>query len=184
LTMPGQAGAMKNVKWHKRVTKRNDAGEEEEIETLVIAEDEMGAFEKRILQLWPEISDDFDCITPGGHRQEMHIGKLQKAKRRSLTAPIRKGSKGLPAPQTNGARAETLPPMPKVEFHHDYTVANGNSSEGGRPESGSTEDGLKPERPHAARRLSLDTRSVRNRSRGSSIGGEDYVPEPNTAGTI
>lgn len=170
LTMPGTAGAMKNVKWHKRVTKRNERGEEEEIETLEIPEDDMGEFEKRILRLWPEISDEFDVITPGGHRRE--ITMLGEAgQRRRLTFPPRVDGR------VSNPMAEGIPPLPRIEHHVD-PLESGDVGHH-HDNNGTSEAGLHAhahgKRPEAARRLSLDTRTAAAataRSRGNSIIGE------------
>ncbi|ETN46020.1 uncharacterized protein HMPREF1541_00203 [Cyphellophora europaea CBS 101466] len=104
-SLPGPAGAMKNVVWHKRVTRRNDKGEEEDIETLNMPEDPMGDFERTILQLWPEISESFDCITPGGHGQDI--------KKRALTYPPAGNAATPPPPPVPGVpmlKADGVPP--------------------------------------------------------------------------
>ena len=59
LELPGQAGAMKNVRWRKVVKRRNEKTGKEEDVPLQMMEDEMGDFEKMILQLWPEIEEGF-----------------------------------------------------------------------------------------------------------------------------
>ena len=119
ITLPGQAGAMKNVVWRKKVRKvRRGSGspkrtsidsvsqvggdeddqDDNAFETIAIPEDEMGTFERMVLQLWPEINKDFDAITPGGHGQEIT--------KRSFTDP----------PHATGGYSgrEELPPLPEV----------------------------------------------------------------------
>ena len=68
LERPGQVGAMKHVRWEKVVKKMNNKSEKEEEQTLEMMEDEMGKFEKKILQLWPEIEAGFGSVMPGKHR--------------------------------------------------------------------------------------------------------------------
>ncbi|RMZ89606.1 hypothetical protein DV736_g3167, partial [Chaetothyriales sp. CBS 134916] len=60
----GEAGRMKNVEWRKTV--KNAKGEEE---TLVMPEDQMGDFEKRIVSLWPRIAKRLDSTLPGNHKR-------------------------------------------------------------------------------------------------------------------
>lgn len=117
MTLPGQAGAMKNVVWRKKVRRSSrssasskgrkslDSGShgsdeddqnESGFETIAIPEDVMGAFERMVLQLWPEINNEFDAITPGGHGQEIT--------KRSLTDP----------PHATNGKIEALPPVPEV----------------------------------------------------------------------
>ena len=199
MTMPGLAGAMKNVVWRKKVP-RGPAGngkakvlEGEEEEVIEIREDEMGVFEKKILQLWPEISEQFDAIVPGQHRQD-GFG-VKGAKRRSQTYPP--GGIGLPAGVAAKGRANTddVPAMPEVKHGDDVgpTAADGavvtgnidaepdNDQNGAKPVNGV---GLHASHAHgpAIRRLSLDTRShapggsvktVGDHGRGNSVDTTD-----------
>ena len=70
-TAPGPMGAMTKVVWKKMT--RGEKGREEEIE---MPEEELGAFEKQILQLWPEIKEHFGVIRPGSdHPTRIGRGK-------------------------------------------------------------------------------------------------------------
>ena len=120
---PGQVGKMKNVVWKKKVYPEKeieaasaDGLQRGKVEILrkagktdtdELPEEPLGPFERRILQMWPEIMHDFDTIVPGRHQQsvsrahttpaESHVGgngvrmsdnplKLQNGKRRSETS--------------------------------------------------------------------------------------------------
>ncbi len=102
VTAPGQAGKMKNVVWKKKVYKEklieppSETGQKKgkvEIfqsqgltDTISLEEEPLGLFEKEILQMWPEISNDFDTITPGKHRRNID---------RAHTVPLRGHADGV-----------------------------------------------------------------------------------------
>ncbi len=72
LEIEGEAGHMKNVKWEKHI--KNDKGQDE---TLILPEDKMGEFEKKILKLWPEIYDGFDNTMPGNHKKNIQRAETE-----------------------------------------------------------------------------------------------------------
>ena len=91
LTAPGEAGAMKNVRWRKVTKRRNEKTGEKEEEKIEMQEDEMGHFEKTILQLWPEIEDTWASVRPGGHRQS--VARAQTYPTRQPSRKEKKGSR-------------------------------------------------------------------------------------------
>lgn len=68
-------------------------------EILQIPEDEMGHFEKKILQLWPDIESDFASVRPGTG----HVVSIARAK----TEPIRKSTKDSTKRLSKGSGAAT-----------------------------------------------------------------------------
>ena len=65
-----RAGRMKQVKWVKDDPKG--------VGKLVMPEDDIGEFERKIMFAWPEIYEEFDAIRPGAHKTSV---------RRSSTYP-------------------------------------------------------------------------------------------------
>jgi hypothetical protein len=102
LNNPGQVGKMKNVVWKKAVYPEKlikappaDGLQKGKVEilqsgkksdTIELEEDHLGDFERKILQMWPEISDNFDNIVPGRHQQKVD---------RAHTVPVGEGSNGV-----------------------------------------------------------------------------------------
>ena len=74
-TRPGEMGAMKQVVWRKKFAYPNS----KDVQTLEMKEDIMGAFEMKILQLYPDIEAEFGNIRPGNHHQVV---------KRASTAPM------------------------------------------------------------------------------------------------
>jgi len=64
--LPGETGWFTHVLWKKDV--KNKTGQ---TETLQMREDVLGGFEQQVLQLWPEIADNFDSTRPGHHPVEV-----------------------------------------------------------------------------------------------------------------
>jgi uncharacterized protein (DUF2235 family) len=93
---PGPAGQMKNVVWKKQVyqeklvEKPSPNGESkgkveilqngDKTATVELEEEPLGVFERKILQMWPDIMNHFDTIGPGRHRQNVD---------RAHTVPLR-----------------------------------------------------------------------------------------------
>jgi hypothetical protein len=109
LGMPGEAGAMKNVRWRKTVQTINPKTGKEETQEIFMAEDTMGAFEKTVLQLWPEIEQEFDRMRPGHHRQSIAHANTMPERNTSgkvkLSAQDKRGSRGSsknPRPASKG----------------------------------------------------------------------------------
>jgi uncharacterized protein (DUF2235 family) len=87
LNNPGPVGKMKNVVWKKNVypekllqapsvdgVKKGKVlinKEQGKPATVELEEDILGPFERRVLQLWPDLMKDFDNITPGRHLQKV-----------------------------------------------------------------------------------------------------------------
>jgi hypothetical protein len=150
-SQPGQPGSMRNVVWRKKVVSKKQDPKTgtitSETQVLGITEDVMGAFERKILQLWPEIDKDFDVITPGGH--EFHTSG------RSLTDPAQQ-SNGI-----NGAR-HVSPPPPVPMLRADGGIPERRRSRSRRRESADSQtpahqkpvdenaDSSSPERPERA----------------------------------
>ena len=63
---------IKDVRWIKKLSNNKQSRE------IIIPEDELGDLEKEIMELWPEIANRFDAITPGEHSKNL---------RRSSTLP-------------------------------------------------------------------------------------------------
>jgi len=75
-TTQGDAGQMNNVGWKKKVKRQGQDGQTEEV-TLEMPEDEIGALERKIMGLWPEISDNFESIRPGQHAASVRSNTFQ-----------------------------------------------------------------------------------------------------------
>jgi uncharacterized protein (DUF2235 family) len=87
INAPGQVGKMKNVVWKKKIfpEKLEKAPSPDGLNkgkvlieqkagktaTIELEEEPLGDFERQILQMWPEISNDFDMIVPGRHQQNV-----------------------------------------------------------------------------------------------------------------
>ncbi|RMD42233.1 hypothetical protein DV735_g2881, partial [Chaetothyriales sp. CBS 134920] len=111
----GEAGRMKNVEWRKTIKVKNEKGQEEE-ETLVMPEDPMGNFEKRILSLWPRIANSFDSTLPGNHNRVLHHAHTDPAQHASeqqkgqQEQPHQQGAGAVQSPtKTNNAITITIP---------------------------------------------------------------------------
>lgn len=104
LNAPGPVGKMKNVVWKKQVYPEKTIsqasadgmkrGKVEILEskgkvgTIELQEEPLGAFERKILQMWPDVEKDFDSIVPGGHKFSLE---------RANTAPAAHGEQGAAA---------------------------------------------------------------------------------------
>jgi uncharacterized protein (DUF2235 family) len=99
MSMPGEPGALKHVRWRKAIKRKDEKTGEETEETLIMQEDEMGQFEKMILQLWPDIKEEFNRVLPGGHRQSVA---------RAVTYPARSTSTKLGTPAKKGSRSSKI----------------------------------------------------------------------------
>jgi hypothetical protein len=74
-TIQDDAGRMKDVVWKKKVKRQGQDGQIEEV-TLEMPEDKIGGLERKIVELWPEISDRFESIRPGQHATNVKSSTL------------------------------------------------------------------------------------------------------------
>jgi hypothetical protein len=199
LERPGQAGAMKNVKWKKVIPKNgrrrsviagsaekavkngnangaaaatngspaSDEQEDEDIvkpdeEILIIPEDEMGAFEMKILQLWPEIESEFARVRPG----ENHHVSIKRAK----TEPIRKST----ADRKRDSTAKEGKRMSRGSGVGERPGTGGSTSESASGGEGRRASGAGIGRPGGG--LRLDT--------GNGLGDEEEYGKPDRSETV
>lgn len=97
LGLPGAVGKMTNVVWKKTIKTKDAKGNKEE-EVLEMREDELSGFERRLLNLWPELARDFEAVRPGRHDTIVIRASTYPAQRAapvlSSVTPPRKQSPG------------------------------------------------------------------------------------------
>lgn len=129
-SLPGAVGQMTNVTWKKTVQTKDSKGKVENV-VLEMPEDTMQGLERKLLNLWPDLAKDFDCLKPRRHKLEIvKAATFPSAKKEpvKLASAIPERIKSLTRSKRSGSESENESLKDSIRKSQDSAIASPGSN--------------------------------------------------------